>query len=99
MGFFSQLIASTVGGAVGGSFVLWGVYAQSQRQGKAALRALRVEVDNNQSAAAQMIQALMMGAKERFEPGKADPRWLKHSIWDSQMPYLVQLLNEETLRK
>jgi hypothetical protein len=50
MGFVSQLIASTVGGAVGGLFVLWGVRAQSLRQRKAALRlsGLRLRTMNPQ---------------------------------------------------
>jgi hypothetical protein len=98
MGLVSQLIASTLGGAVGGSFVLLGVHAQSQRQSEAALRALRVEVGSNESVAKQMIQAWAMGIKDRFEHGKADPGWLKRSIWDSQLPFFVPLLNEETLK-
>ena len=98
MGFVSQLIASTLGGAVGGSFVLWGVYAQSQRQSEAALRALRVEISSNESVADQMNQAWAMGIRDRFEHGKANPGWLKRSIWDSQLPFFVPLLNEQTLK-
>ena len=26
-----------------------------------------------------------------------DPAWLKHSIWESQLPYIVQLFDEGTL--
>ena len=46
-----------------------------------------------------MIQAWAMGVKDRFELRKADPSWLKHTIWNAQMPFFVQLLDDETLRK
>jgi hypothetical protein len=57
MGFLSQLIASGVGGAIGGSFVLWGVRAQSDRQSDSALRALMAEVAGNTEAAKAMTQS------------------------------------------
>jgi hypothetical protein len=45
-----------------------------------------------------MVQARATdGPKDRFEAGKADPRWLRRSIWDAQLPYFVQLVDQETL--
>jgi len=32
-----------------------------------------------------------------FLLGHPDPAWLKHSIWESQLPYIVQLFDEGTL--
>jgi hypothetical protein len=32
-----------------------------------------------------------------FQLGSPDPGWLKHSIWDSQLPYVVQLFDVRTL--
>ena len=78
MGFISQLIASGVGGAIGGSFVLWGVKAQFRRQSDSALGALRVEIDRNVEAAADMTQH--HSASGGYLGGHADPGWLKHSI-------------------
>jgi hypothetical protein len=95
MGFFSQLIASGIGGAIGGGFVLLGVDAQSQRQSKAALRAIMVEVTANKEAAIEMNQNRT--AVGDFVKGKPDPGWLRHSIWDSQLVYAVQRLDTATL--
>jgi hypothetical protein len=95
MGFISQLIASGVGGAIGGSFVLWGVKAQFRRQSDSALGALRVEIDRNVEAAADMTQH--HSASGGYLGGHADPGWLKHSIWDSQLPFIVQRLDQPTL--
>lgn len=102
MGFWSQLtaslIASSVGGAIGGSFVIFGVNRQFRHQSEAALRALHVEIDANRAAADQMTQALAAGGpKDRFEIGKADPGWFRRSIWDSQLPFFVQLVDREIL--
>jgi hypothetical protein len=99
VGFLSQLISSVLGGAVGGSFVLFGVNAQFDRQSRAALRALIIEVDSNAIIALQMTQ----GTAERQNAGAfpqlgPDPGWLKSSIWDSQLPFLVQALNPDALR-
>jgi hypothetical protein len=85
--------ASIIGGLVGGWFVLLGVRSQSRRQSEAAFRALMVEVSNNSEAAADMTRQTS-GA---FAPGHPDPGWLKHSIWDSQLPYVVPLFDEGTL--
>jgi hypothetical protein len=97
MGFISQLIASGVGGAIGGSFVLWGVKAQFRSQCEAAIRALVVEVDGNASAAMEMTQARSYPPPGRFEQGHADPGWLKHAVWDSQLPHIVKDLDEGAL--
>jgi hypothetical protein len=100
MGFVSQLIASGVGGAIGGSFVMLGVNKQFRRQGDAALGALRIEINTNEAAAAQMVQAVAAGGPtDRFEAGKADPSWLHHSIWDSQLPFFVQRVDPESLAR
>lgn len=98
MGFVSQLFASAIGGAVGGSFVLLGVNTQFRRQAEAALRALIVEVDSNAKIALEMTQ----GSAERQKAGAfpqwgPDPGWLKRSVWDSQLPYVVQVLDQDTL--
>jgi hypothetical protein len=37
------------------------------------------------------------GRATAFAPGHAHPGWFKHSIWDSQLPYVVQVLDEATL--
>ena len=98
MSFISQLIASGVGGAIGGSFVLWGVKAQFRSQCEATLRALVVEVDGNASAALEMTQARSYAPPlGHFEQGHADPSWLKRSVWNSQLPYIVQELDESSL--
>jgi hypothetical protein len=97
MAFISQLIASGVGGAIGGSFVLWGVKAQFRSQCEAALRALVVEVDGNASAAMEMTQVSSYPPVGRFEQGKADPSWLKNAVWNSQLPYIVKELDEDSL--
>ena len=86
--------------AIGGSFVLLGVNSQFRRQSESALRALRVEIDANRLAADLMTQAWAAGGpKEWFEAGKADPSWLRRSIWDSQLPFFVQLVDQETLAR
>jgi hypothetical protein len=72
-----------------------GVAIQFRRQSKAALRALMVEVASNKEAAAKMTQNRQPATP--FVPGRSDPGWLKHSIWDSQLPYVVQLFDEGTL--
>jgi hypothetical protein len=95
VGFVSQLIASAVGGGVGGSFVLWGLNVQFRRQSEAALRAVVVEVNGNVKAALQMFE----NRGKAYPAGHANPGWLKHSIWDSQLTYLVQLLDQPTLTK
>jgi hypothetical protein len=56
VGFLSQLIASGVGGAIGGSFVLLGVNAQFRSQSEAALRALMVEVGLNAAVAGRIVE-------------------------------------------
>src|SRR5258708_6709661 len=96
MGFVSQLFASAIGGAVGGLFVLLGVNTQFRRQAEAALRALIVEVDSNTRIALQMTE----GSAERNKAGAfpqlgPDPGWLKRSVWDSQLPYVVQVLVQD----
>jgi hypothetical protein len=93
MGFVSQLFASAIGGAIAGYFVVVGVQLQFRRQSEAALRAVMVEVTANTEAAKVMNRELIPG----FRPGHPDPGWLKHSTWDSQLPYVVQLLDEGTL--
>lgn len=52
------------------------------------------EVLGNKEAALDMTHSACAGT---FEAGHADPGWLKHSIWDSQWPYVVQLFDEGTL--
>jgi hypothetical protein len=88
-----QIIASAIGGLVAGYFVVVGVRLQFRRQSEAALRALMVEVAGNREAAAEMTRS----PTQTFELGHPDPGWLKHSIWDSQLPYAVQLFDEGTL--
>ena len=99
--FISQLLASGVGGSIGGSFVPWGVNAQFRQQSESALRALRVEVDGNFKAANDMVWATSSAGTVRspFTGGKPDPSWLKRSIWDSQLPYLVRLLDEDAVQQ
>lgn len=94
MGALVQIIASVLGGLVAGWFVVLGVRLQFRRQSEAALRALMAEVLGNKEAALDMTQSASAGS---FEAGHADPGWLKHSIWDSQLPYVVQLFDEGTL--
>jgi hypothetical protein len=90
-----QSVASVISGLVAGGFVVVGVEMQFRRQNKAALRALMSEVADNKEAAADiMVHSL---ATTTFAPGHADPGWFKHSIWDSQLPYAVQALDEATL--
>jgi len=56
MGFFSQLFASAIGGAIAGYFVVVGVRLQFRRQSEAALRALMVEVTANKEVALEINQ-------------------------------------------
>jgi hypothetical protein len=95
MSFLSQLIASAVGGAVGGSFVIWGVKAQFRSQSRAACRALLVETKGNAKASKAMV-----GRPENspWKEGGPNPGWLKSSVWTSQLPYIVQsLVDQRTL--
>lgn len=59
-----------------------------------------VEVDANVTVAKEIVghQATRekMGA---FEAGHPDPSWLRCGVWDSQLPYLVQILDQPTLTK
>ncbi len=89
------IVAAVIGGLVAGGFVAVGVEMQFRRQSKAALRALMVEVASNKEAAADMTQNRQPATP--FVPGRPDPGWLKHSIWDSQLPYVVRLFDENTL--
>jgi hypothetical protein len=89
------IVAAVLGGLVAGGFVVVGVAIQFRRQSMAALRALMVEVASNKEAAADMTQNRQPATP--FVPGRPDPGWLKHSIWDSQLPYVVQLFDEDTL--
>jgi hypothetical protein len=76
-----------------GYFVVVGVRLQFRRQNEVALRGLMAEVVGNKEAALDMTQSASAGI---FEAGHADPSWLKHSIWDSQLPYVVQLFDGGT---
>jgi hypothetical protein len=91
-----QSIASVISGLVAGGFVVVGVRLQFRRQSEAASRALRVAVSGNKEAAVEMTPEKRQ-APTPFEPGRPDPGWLKHSIWDAQFPYVVQLFDEGTL--
>jgi hypothetical protein len=98
MGFFSQLFASAIGGAIAGFFVVVGVWLQFRRQSEAALRALSVEVDSNAKIALEMLK----GTSQRNQAGAfpqlgPDPGWLRRSVWDSQLPYVVQVLAPDTM--
>lgn len=95
MDIVSAIVGSVIGGIVGGLFVLAAVKFQSRRQGEAALSAVAAEVLSNKEAAIYMTQNRQPGTA--FQPGSPDPGWLKHSIWDSQLPYVVQVLDEGTL--
>ena len=86
-------VVPIVASVIGGVFVLVAVNWQFRQQRKAALRALMVEVSGNKEAAADMTRQKLGD----FEQGRPDPGWLKHSIWDSQLPYVVQLFDEGTL--
>jgi hypothetical protein len=87
-----QLLSAAIGGFIGGSFVLVGVLFQFRRQSEAACRALLLEVRGNVKALAQMMPLLGSG----WVVGKANPGWLNRSIWDRQLPYIVQLLDAQT---
>jgi hypothetical protein len=92
VGALVQIIASAVGGLIAGYFVVVGVTLQFRRHSKAALCALMAEVADNKDAAADMARSL--AGTQTFEAGHPDPGWLKHSIWDSQLPYAVQLFDD-----
>ena len=94
MSFLAQLVASSVGGAIGGSFVLWGVNAQFRSQSRAACRALLVETKSNSKAAKAMA---MKPENVPWKEGEPNPGWLKSSVWTSQLPYIVQILDQPTL--
>ena len=66
---------------------------QFDRQSESACRALKLEVEANVEAISEMIQDRNNG----FPFGHADPGWLKHAIWDFQLPYIVQTLDPLTL--
>lgn len=91
-----SFIGSVLGGLIAGWFVVVGVKVQFGRQCHAALRALMVEVTANKEAADRMNGDLRTSGKG-FVLGNPDPSWLKHSIWDSQLPFVVQLFDEGTL--
>lgn len=95
MGFFFQLFASAIGGAIAGYCVVVGVKLQFRRQSEAALRALKVEVAANKEAAFEMNRNRTPSGD--FKAGHPHPGWLKHSIWDAQLTSFVQLLDAETL--
>lgn len=99
MAFISQLIASVMGGAVGGSFVLLGVNAQFNRESRAALRALIIEVDSNAKVAREMTRGTAERQKANaFPQWGPDPGWLKRSVWESQLSYVVQIVDPDTLQ-
>jgi hypothetical protein len=83
-----------VGGLVAGYFVVIGVYAQFRRQSQSACRALLVEMRTNVEALEEMAARK---ADTPWEQGKANPGWLQRSVWDAQLPFLVQVLNQNTL--
>jgi hypothetical protein len=93
--FLSQLFASAIGGFIAGYFVVVGVRLQFRRQSEAALRALMVEVTKNKEVALEMNRSRTPSGE--FQMGNPDPGWLKHSIWDSQLAYVVQLFDAGTL--
>lgn len=92
--FLSQLIVAVAGGGVGGYFVLLGVRAQFKSQSKAACRALLAEVRGNYEALSGMTEKLAVGSA--WEAGKPNPGWLSHSVWISQLPFVVQELDART---
>ena len=94
MGFFSQLITSAIGGAIGGSFVVIGVNMQFRRQSEAACRALLIEVRANYDALAEMIKR---PSNSEWAAGQPNPGWLSRSVWDAQLQNIVQLLDSRIL--
>src|SRR6266849_10137162 len=57
-----------------------------------------VEVTGNKEAALGMTPShSSTPGTPGFRLGEPDPSWLKHSIWDSQLPYAVQLFDEGAL--
>jgi hypothetical protein len=95
VGFFFQLFASAIGGAIAGYFVVVDVKLQFRRQSEAGLRALKVEVAADKEAAFEMNRNRTPSGD--FKAGHPHPGWLKHSIWDAQLTSFVQLLDAETL--
>lgn len=95
-----QLASAAIGGGIGGSFVLWGVNVQFRRQSEAALRAVMVEVDANVRVAKEIVgDQADRHRRGAFKSGDPDPDWLRRGVWDSQLPYLVQILDHPTLTK
>jgi len=72
-----------------------GVRAQFRTQGEAACRALFLEVRANYDALAEMVK--VVSSDSGWPTGKPNPGWLHRSIWDAQVPYVAQLLDERTL--
>jgi len=96
MGLFSQLFASAIGGFIAGYFVVVGVKLQFGSQRVSAFRVLMAEVKGNAEVAIGMTRSRTYSPGS-FPSGEPDPGWLRHSIWDSQLPYVVQLFDDETL--
>jgi len=92
------VFGSVVGGFVAGVFVVVGVWMQFARQSEAAIRALKVEVSANVDAAKEMAPNVNGGlTPDAFHEGSPDPGWLKRAVWDSQLPAIVQALDQPTL--
>jgi len=89
-----QLASAAIGGGIGGSFVVVGVNLQFRRQSEAACRALLLEVQSNYEALAEMIK---VPSGDPWPNGKAHPGWLHRSVWDTQLSYVVPLLDRRTL--
>jgi hypothetical protein len=54
------------------------------------------QVRDNSEVALSLTQSRSY-SPESFPLGEPDPGWLKHSVWDSQLPNAVQLFDEATL--
>jgi hypothetical protein len=67
---------------------------QSQRQSEAACRALLVEVRSNVSATTEMTRR-QPGTD--WPAGQPNPSWLSRSVFDVQLPYIVQRLDQSVL--
>jgi hypothetical protein len=92
------MVASALGGFVGGSFVLLGVRLQFRHQSEAALRALAIEVDSNATIALQMTEKTSeRNQASGFPLLGPDPGSFRRSVWDSQLPFVVQILDQKTL--
>jgi hypothetical protein len=98
VGALVQIVASAVGGLIAGWFVVVGVRLQFRRQSEAALRALIIEADTNAKIALQMVRATDERNKANGFPQLGpDPGWLKRAVWDSQLPFVVQVLDQNAL--